>query len=44
MGHYLLRLDVRSGAVPDVMRMVLERMGEKAKAAYIGPESLRFRA
>ena len=39
MGHYLLRLDVRSGAMPNVLRRVLERMGGKAKAAYIGPES-----
>ena len=39
MGHYLVRLNVRSGALPDVLRRVLGQMGEKAKAAYIGPES-----
>jgi hypothetical protein len=39
LGHYLVRLNVRSGALPDVLRRVLGQMGEKAKAAYIGPES-----
>jgi hypothetical protein len=39
LGHYIVRLSVRSGALPDVLKRVLDRMGEKAKAAYIGPES-----
>ncbi len=39
MGRHLVRLSVRSGALPDVLRKVLDSKGEKAKAAYIGPES-----
>jgi hypothetical protein len=39
LGHYLVRLGVRSGSLSDVLHRVLDQMGEKAKAAYIGPES-----
>ncbi len=39
MGHHLVRLNVRSEALPDVLKTALGRMGEGVKAAYVGPES-----
>lgn len=39
MGHYLLRLVVDSGELPEVLRAVLSRTRDLLKAAYVGPEA-----